>query len=82
MRARTALASAPLLVAPLAACSGASDSTADGVPVVNWYIGNESWLPGWCRAAYGRPSGPGARAGEAGGMAHQALEAARHATCS
>ena len=45
MRARAALASAALLLAPLAACGGAPSTTAAGVPIVNWYIGNESWLP-------------------------------------
>ncbi|MCW2713735.1 MAG: transporter substrate-binding protein [Frankiales bacterium] len=44
MRARTSLAAAVLLMAPLAACGGESD-TAGGAPVVNWYIGNEGWLP-------------------------------------
>lgn len=40
---RRALAAA-LMVAPLAACGGGSDDVG-GVPTVNWYIGNESWLP-------------------------------------
>jgi multiple sugar transport system substrate-binding protein len=40
---RTVLAAA-LVLAPLAACGGDSDTEA-GAPVVNWYIGNESWLP-------------------------------------
>jgi multiple sugar transport system substrate-binding protein len=33
------------MVAPLAGCGGGSDTSASGAPVVNWYIGNESWLP-------------------------------------
>jgi len=45
MRTRTSLAAAALLLAPLAACGGESNTTADGVPIVNWYIGNEGWLP-------------------------------------
>ena len=45
MRARTALAGAALVVAPLAGCGGSASTTADGVPIVNWYIGNEGWLP-------------------------------------
>lgn len=44
MRARTGVLAAALVVAPLAGCGGDSD-TANGAPVVNWYIGNESWLP-------------------------------------
>lgn len=44
MRARTALVTAGLLLAPLAACGGGASTTADGVPIVNWYIGNEGWL--------------------------------------
>ena len=45
MRARTSLATAVLLLAPLAACGGGSDTAAGGAPTVNWYIGNEGWLP-------------------------------------
>jgi multiple sugar transport system substrate-binding protein len=45
MRARTALVTAVLVAAPLAACGGAPSTTAGGVPIVNWYIGNEGWLP-------------------------------------
>jgi multiple sugar transport system substrate-binding protein len=45
MRARTALVTAALVLAPLAGCGGGASTTADGVPIVNWYIGNESWLP-------------------------------------
>lgn len=46
MRRRSGLLLAALLVAPLAGCgSGGDDVSAGGAPVVNWYIGNESWLP-------------------------------------
>ena len=45
MRARTSLVAAVLLMAPLAACGSESDTAAGGAPTVNWYIGNESWLP-------------------------------------
>ena len=45
MRRRTGLLVAALLVAPLAGCGSGSDTSASGAPVVNWYIGNESWLP-------------------------------------
>lgn len=45
MRRRTGLLLAALMVAPLAACGGASDTSASGAPLVNWYIGNEGWLP-------------------------------------
>ena len=44
MRARTGVLAAALALAPLTACGGDSDSSA-GAPVVNWYIGNEGWLP-------------------------------------
>jgi multiple sugar transport system substrate-binding protein len=44
MRGRTGVLAAALVLAPLAACGGDSD-TAGGAPVVNWYIGNEGWLP-------------------------------------
>jgi multiple sugar transport system substrate-binding protein len=43
MRAKALLAAA-LCTVPLAACGGGGD-TAGGAPTVNWYIGNESWLP-------------------------------------
>jgi multiple sugar transport system substrate-binding protein len=43
MRARTAVAGAALLAAPLAGCGGGDEAGA--VPEVNWYIGNEGWLP-------------------------------------
>ncbi len=33
-----------VLLSLVAACGGASSTTAGGVPIVNWYIGNESWL--------------------------------------
>lgn len=45
MRARTSLVTAVLVLTPLAACGGAASTTADGTPIVNWYIGNEGWLP-------------------------------------
>ncbi len=45
MRRRAGLLLAPLLIAPLAACGSGSDTSASGAPIVNWYIGNESWLP-------------------------------------
>ncbi|HEU0101684.1 MAG TPA: extracellular solute-binding protein [Mycobacteriales bacterium] len=35
---------AALMITPLAACGGASDTSASGAPIVNWYIGSESWL--------------------------------------
>jgi multiple sugar transport system substrate-binding protein len=44
MRPRTGIAAALLLLAPLAACGGDSGSSS-GAAKVNWYIGNESWLP-------------------------------------
>lgn len=46
MRRRTGLLLAALMVAPLAAgCGSSNDTAANGAPIVNWYIGNESWLP-------------------------------------
>jgi len=46
MRSRTGLLAAALALAPIAGCgSGGPTVTAEGVPIVNWYIGNESWLP-------------------------------------
>ncbi len=46
MRVATRLAAAALVLAPLAACgSGSGETSATGAPVVNWYIGSESWLP-------------------------------------
>jgi len=44
MRRRTGLLLAALTIAPLAGCGSGSDTAASGAPVVNWYIGNESWL--------------------------------------
>jgi multiple sugar transport system substrate-binding protein len=44
MRTTTAALAAALVLTPLAAC-GTGEDTAGGVPTVNWYIGNESWLP-------------------------------------
>jgi multiple sugar transport system substrate-binding protein len=43
MRVKALLAAA-LFTVPLAACGG-GDDTAGGPPTVNWYIGNEGWLP-------------------------------------
>ena len=57
MRARTSLAAAALLLAPLAACGGESGTTADGVPIVNWYIGNEGWLPDVIEACNSQANG-------------------------
>src|SRR5688572_33116294 len=45
MRSVPAVLASALVLAPLAACGGDSDTAAGGAPVVNWYIGNESWLP-------------------------------------
>jgi multiple sugar transport system substrate-binding protein len=45
MRSFTAVLASALALAPLAACGGDSDTAAGGAPIVNWYIGNESWLP-------------------------------------
>ena len=45
MRSLPAVLASALVLAPLAACGGDSDTAAGGAPVVNWYIGNESWLP-------------------------------------
>ena len=44
MRRRTGLLLAALTIAPLAACGGGSSTGANGAPIVNWYIGSESWL--------------------------------------
>lgn len=57
MRVRTALASAVLVTAPLAACGSAASETAAGVPIVNWYIGNEGWLPDVIEACNGAANG-------------------------
>ena len=43
MRRKAAWLLATAMVIPLAAC-GSGDDGAGGVPTVNWYIGNESWL--------------------------------------
>jgi len=45
MRARTGVLAAALVLAPLAGCGGSDDTGAGGAPVVDWYIGNEAWLP-------------------------------------
>jgi multiple sugar transport system substrate-binding protein len=55
MRA-TALLAAALFTAPLAACGG-GDDTAGGPPTVNWYIGNEGWLPDVIEACNAEASG-------------------------
>jgi multiple sugar transport system substrate-binding protein len=57
MRARCALAGAFLTLAPLAACGGGASTTADGVPIVNWYIGNEGWLEDVIDACNGQAEG-------------------------
>jgi multiple sugar transport system substrate-binding protein len=57
MRARRALAGALLTLAPLAACGGGASTTADGVPIVNWYIGNEGWLEDVIDACNGQAEG-------------------------
>lgn len=44
MRRRTGLLLAALMIAPLAACGSGSQTSASGAPIVNWYIGSESWL--------------------------------------
>ena len=58
MTIRKAVAALALsLSLPLAACGSADDTAAAGAPVVNWYIGNESWLPdvvAACNAEAGR----------------------------
>jgi multiple sugar transport system substrate-binding protein len=45
MRRSTAALATALVLAPLAACGSEADTAAGGAPIVNWYIGNESWLP-------------------------------------
>ncbi len=45
MRARTGVLAVALVLAPLAGCGGSDDTGAGGAPVVDWYIGNEAWLP-------------------------------------
>jgi multiple sugar transport system substrate-binding protein len=45
MRRTTAALAAALVLTPLAACGADGDTAAGGAPIVNWYIGNESWLP-------------------------------------
>lgn len=57
MRVRTALVSAVLVTAPLAACGGGAGTTAGGVPIVNWYIGNEGWLEPVVEACNGSADG-------------------------
>ena len=57
MRARTALVSAALVLVPLAGCGGGASTTADGVPIVNWYIGNEGWLDPVIEACNGAADG-------------------------
>jgi multiple sugar transport system substrate-binding protein len=56
MRTTTGVLAAALVLAPLAACGGESD-TASGAPVVNWYIGNESWLPDVIKACNSQAQG-------------------------
>jgi multiple sugar transport system substrate-binding protein len=57
MRARCAVAGALLTLAPLAACGGGASTTAAGVPIVNWYIGNEGWLEDVIDACNGQAEG-------------------------
>ncbi len=57
MRARTSLVTAVLLMAPLAACGSESDTAAGGAPIVNWYIGNEGWLPDVIKACNEQANG-------------------------
>ncbi len=45
MRASRAAVAVALFVAPLAGCGTGGGDVAGGPPTVNWYIGNESWLP-------------------------------------
>ena len=56
MRAKALLAAA-LFTVPLAACGGGGDDTAGGPPTVNWYIGNEGWLPDVIEACNAEASG-------------------------
>ena len=42
---RAALVLAAMCTVPLAACGGGDDGGSAGPPTVNWYIGNEGWLP-------------------------------------
>jgi multiple sugar transport system substrate-binding protein len=57
MRVRTALLSAVLVLAPVAACGGGESVTAQGTPIVNWYIGNEGWLEPVIEACNGAAGG-------------------------
>jgi multiple sugar transport system substrate-binding protein len=57
MRVRTALLSAVLVLAPVAACGGGESVTAEGTPIVNWYIGNEGWLEPVIEACNGTADG-------------------------
>ena len=56
MRARTGVLAAALVLAPLTGCGGESD-TRDGAPVVDWYVGSESWLPDVIEACNGQADG-------------------------
>ncbi len=56
MRTTTAALAAALVLTPLAGC-GAGNDAAGGVPTVNWYIGNESWLPDVVRACNAQAGG-------------------------
>lgn len=56
MRVKALLAAA-LCTVPLAACGGGGDDTAGGVPTVNWYIGNEGWLPDVIQACNAEANG-------------------------
>jgi multiple sugar transport system substrate-binding protein len=57
MRVRTALLSAVLVLVPVAACGGGESVTAEGTPIVNWYIGNEGWLEPVIEACNGTADG-------------------------
>lgn len=44
MRARSGALAAALVTLPLAACGSGAQTTADGTPIVSWYIANEAFL--------------------------------------
>ena len=56
MRAWKSVAAAALVMAPLAGC-GTGGSSAGGGNTVNWYIGNESWLPTVIKACNSQANG-------------------------
>ncbi|HVM20410.1 MAG TPA: extracellular solute-binding protein [Mycobacteriales bacterium] len=57
MRSSTGILAAALVLAPLAGCGGGEEVGAGGAPVVNWYVGNESWLPDVIEACNGQADG-------------------------